>query len=59
MSVADGVVELSGAVFDGRQRQAAQIAAENVPGVKSVVDKLLWVEPISGVLVDPVDSLAR
>jgi CBS domain-containing protein len=56
VGVNDGVVELTGAVFDGRQRQAAQIIAENVPGVKSVVERLLWVEPISGILIDPVDT---
>ena len=55
VSVKDGVVELTGSVFDDRQRRAAQVAAENVPGVKSVVDKLVWVEPISGILVDPLD----
>jgi len=58
VSVNDGVVELTGSVFDGRQRQAAQIVAENMAGVKSVVDKLLWVEPISGILVDPLDEVS-
>jgi len=46
--VKDGVAELYGAVTDDRERQGLVVAAENVPGVKRVVDHLVWVEPISG-----------
>jgi CBS domain-containing protein len=45
--VKDGVAELYGIVTDDR-RQGLVVAAENVPGVKRVVDHLVWVEPISG-----------
>lgn len=46
--VKDGEVELSGAIFDERERGAARVAAENVPGVKSVRDNLILVDQISG-----------
>ena len=47
----DGVVTLSGAIFDDRQRQALRVAAENISGVKQVEDQLTWIEPTSGVVL--------
>ena len=38
--VRDGIVHLSGIITDERCRQAAIVAAENVPGVKQVHDEL-------------------
>jgi CBS domain-containing protein len=46
--VKDGVAELYGVVTDDRERQGLVVAAETVPGVKRVVDHLVFVEPISG-----------
>jgi CBS domain-containing protein len=46
ISVSDGVVTLSGALTDERERQALRVAAENVPGVKTVEDELVWVDPM-------------
>ncbi len=51
--VHDGVVELWGAIIDERQRQAMRVAAENVPGVKRVIDQLAWIEPTSGMVLFP------
>ncbi|RUV00776.1 CBS domain-containing protein [Mesorhizobium sp. M6A.T.Cr.TU.017.01.1.1] len=51
VTVGNGVVELSGAIFDERKRQAAIVAAENVAGVKAVKDNLFCAEPLSVVLV--------
>jgi len=51
--VHDGVVELWGVIMDERQRQAITIAAENIPGVKAVKDHLVWVEPMSGMTIEP------
>jgi CBS domain-containing protein len=48
--VRDGVVELWGTITEERQRQALVAAAENVPGVKAVHDRLGWVDATSGVL---------
>ena len=56
--VRDGVVELWGTVFDERQREALKVAAENIPGVKAVKDHLVWIEPISGMFIEPKDEVA-
>lgn len=48
-----GVVELSGAIFDERERQAVHVVAENVAGVRSISDQLAWIEPMSGVVITP------
>jgi CBS domain-containing protein len=54
--VADGVVTLEGAIADERFRGALKVLIENVPGVKSVKDRLAWIEPNSGYLVpNPLD----
>jgi CBS domain-containing protein len=52
VTVADGVVALDGVILDEKTRAALRVAAENVPGVKGVVDRLVWVEPVSGLVVD-------
>lgn len=52
VQVTDGVVELWGAVFDERQREALRVAAENIPGVKAVKDNLSWIEPVSGLVIE-------
>jgi CBS domain-containing protein len=51
--VHDGVVELWGTIFDERERQALKVAAENAPGVVAVRDHVVWVEPFSGLYVEP------
>jgi osmotically-inducible protein OsmY len=40
-TVKKGVVVLQGTIRDQRQRNALRVAAENIPGVKGVIDKLL------------------
>jgi CBS domain-containing protein len=50
--VKDGVVKLSGALTDERERQAIRVAAENIPGVKKVEDHLVWIEPNTGVIIE-------
>ena len=55
VSVNQGMVALDGVVFDDRQRQAIAVAAENVAGVKTVENRLIVVEPNTGiVMVDPL-----
>jgi CBS domain-containing protein len=54
--VSDGVVELWGVIVDERQREALKVAAENIPGVKAVKDHLVWVEPTSGLTIEPTDA---
>jgi CBS domain-containing protein len=50
--VRKGVVHFWGAIFDDREREALKVAAENLPGVKSVQDHMVWVEPMSGMVVE-------
>ena len=55
ISVSEGVAAIDGVVFDDRQRQAIAVAAENTAGVKSVDNRLIVVEPNTGiVMVDPL-----
>jgi CBS domain-containing protein len=51
--VRNGTVELWGTLLDERKRRALIVAAENVRGVKGVRDHLVYVEPISGMVVGP------
>lgn len=52
VAVKDGVVKLSGVLLDERQRAALRVAAENIPGVKNVLDDLVWIDPYSGIILD-------
>jgi CBS domain-containing protein len=52
VTVRKGVVQLSGALTDERQRQALRILAENVAGVKKVQDDLVWFEPETGMYLE-------
>jgi CBS domain-containing protein len=52
VTVRKGVVQLSGALTDERQRQALRILAENIPGVKKVQDDLVWFEPETGMYLE-------
>jgi CBS domain-containing protein len=51
-TVEDGIVELRGAVTDDRERLGLRVIAENTPGVKGVHDTLIWVDPMSGTIIE-------
>jgi CBS domain-containing protein len=51
--VKDGVVKLSGALTDERERAALRVAAENIAGVTKVEDHLIWIDPTTGVIAQP------
>ena len=57
--VHDGVVDLWGMIIDERQRNALKVAAENIPGVTGVKDHLVWIEPTSGIVIDPPEETPR
>ena len=42
---------MDGVILDEQKRSALRVAAENVPGVKAVVDHIVWVEPVTGWIV--------
>lgn len=52
VAVKDGIVKLSGVLIDERQRAALRVAAENVPGVKDVLEDLVWIDPYSGMILE-------
>jgi CBS domain-containing protein len=56
--VRDGIVELWGSIIDERQRDALKIAAENIAGVKAVKDHMVWIEPTTGITIDPAGDVA-
>ena len=49
------MVELWGTILEGAQGEAIKVCAENVPGVKSVVSHLTWIEPMSGMVISDAD----
>ena len=55
--VRNGVVHLSGTLFDERHRGAIRVAAERIPGVKTIEDHLVWVDPISGMIMPPFEAV--
>jgi CBS domain-containing protein len=52
IDVKNGIVDLSGTIFDDRERRGLRVIAENVAGVRAVRDHLVWVEPISGTVFE-------
>jgi hypothetical protein len=50
-------VHLSGTLFDERHRGAIRVAAERIPGVKTIEDHLVWVDPISGMIMPPFEAV--
>jgi CBS domain-containing protein len=56
ITVTDGIVELDGVILDEHERAALRVAAENAPGVKAVSDRLVWVEPVTGTVIERADE---
>lgn len=52
ITVMNGIVDLNGVILDEKEREALRVAAENVPGVTAVEDHLVWVEPVSGIVIE-------
>lgn len=48
ISAQDGVVTLSGTIFSDEERRGVITLAENIDGVKNVVDELVFVDPGTG-----------
>ncbi len=53
LEVLGGTVTFKGTISDDRERDALRVAAENIPGVKDVIDEMVWIDPSSGYVVDP------
>jgi CBS domain-containing protein len=48
IEVKSGVVYLKGIIMSDAEKQAVNVIAENAPGVKEVVDELVFVDPATG-----------
>lgn len=55
ITVIDGIVAFDGVILDEHERGALRVAAENMPGVKGIIDRLVWVEPVSGTVLEAGD----
>ena len=53
ITVKNGVVDLRGVILEEKGRDALRVVAENTAGVKAVEDHLVWIEPVSGTVLDP------
>lgn len=53
LTVLDGVVEIWGTVTSEDERRAVCVIAENTPGVKKVIDHMIFMDPYSGLIVEP------
>lgn len=57
IAVEKGVVLLEGCLFDLRERDAMGVIAENAPGVRRVENRIVCIEPNTGMLIyDPGDE---
>ncbi len=54
--VNDSVVDLWGTITNENERRAIAVLAENTPGVKTVHDHLVFVEPYSGAILEAPDE---
>lgn len=57
IAVKHGIVTLTGVVLDDRQISAVEVAAENIPDVTKVINEIVWLEPVSGMVVDSTGHL--
>jgi hypothetical protein len=44
-------------LLDERHRGAIHVAAERTPGVKAVEDHLVWVDPVSGMVMPTFEEV--
>jgi CBS domain-containing protein len=52
ITVTDSVVTFDGVIYDDRSRTALRVAAQNTPGVKSVVNNVVWVDPTTATVIN-------
>ncbi len=52
VTVVGGVVDLWGTIGNDQERRGICVMAENAPGVKKVIDHLVFVEPYTGTVIE-------
>jgi CBS domain-containing protein len=53
VTVVNGIVDLWGTIGNDNERRAISVIAENAPGVKKVIDHLVFVEAYTGTIIEP------
>lgn len=56
VTVADGVADVWGTITDDAERRAICVCIENTPGVKTIHDHMVYVEPYSGTVIEAPDE---
>jgi len=56
VTVNNGVADIWGSITNENERAAIRIAVENTPGVKSVKDHLVYIEPYTGTVIESPDD---
>jgi CBS domain-containing protein len=59
IAVKNGVVSLHGVLTDERERNAIHTLVENVAGVRTVHDHMVWAEPFSGMVTPSPEDAAK
>ena len=59
IAVKDGVVTLHGVLTDERERNALHALIENIDGVRTVHDHMVWAEPFSGMVTPSPEDAAK
>ena len=52
VSVHDGVATIEGMIFDERERRALHVLLERIDDVRAIDDRAVFVEPMSGTVID-------
>jgi CBS domain-containing protein len=56
VTVAEGVADVWGTITNEQERHGIHVVVENTPGVKTVHDHLVYVEPYTGTVIDAPDE---
>ena len=52
VTVANGVVDIWGTITNEEERRGIRVVVENTPGVKTVHDHLVYIEPYTGTVIE-------
>ena len=56
VTVSDGVADVWGTITNEEERHGIRVIAENTPGVKTVNDHLVYIEPYTGTVIESPDD---
>lgn len=56
VTVCDAIVDVWGTITNEEERRGIQVLVENTPGVKTVHDHLVYIEPYTGMVIEAPDE---